>query len=153
MIELIDRPQEGRIVVNYFPIVVKQLIDREYITVYGQEQETLTHWSRVTHVSVCKLTITGSDNGLSPGRCQAIIWTNAGILLIGPLGQTSGEILIEIHIFSPKKTHSKMSSSKCRPFCISLNVFRIWLPNSQRNSRRNGGSKSLHPLIYIFIYL
>ena len=26
-----------------------------------------------------------SGNGLSPGRCQAIIWTNAGILLIGPL--------------------------------------------------------------------
>ena len=28
----------------------------------------------------------GSDNSLSPGRRQAIIWTNAGILLIGPLG-------------------------------------------------------------------
>ena len=25
----------------------------------------------------------GSDNGLSPGRRQAINWTNAGILLIG----------------------------------------------------------------------
>ena len=36
-----------------------------------------------------KLTITGSDNGLSPGRRQAIIWTNDGILLIGPLEQTS----------------------------------------------------------------
>ena len=32
------------------------------------------------------LTIIGSDNGLSPGRRQAITWTNAGILLIGPLG-------------------------------------------------------------------
>ena len=32
------------------------------------------------------LTIIGSDNGLSPGRHQAIIWTNAGIFLIGPLG-------------------------------------------------------------------
>ena len=31
------------------------------------------------------LTTIGSDNGLSPERCQAIIWTNAGILLIGPL--------------------------------------------------------------------
>ena len=30
--------------------------------------------------------IIGSDNGLSPVRRQAIIWTNAGILLIGPLG-------------------------------------------------------------------
>ena len=33
----------------------------------------------------CKLTIIGSDNGLSPGRRQAIIWTNAGILLIGTI--------------------------------------------------------------------
>ena len=31
-----------------------------------------------------KLNIIGSDNGLSPRRCQAIIWTSAGILLIGP---------------------------------------------------------------------
>ena len=46
----------------------------------------LTHWGRVTHICVDNLTIIGSDNGLSPGRRQAIIWTNAGILLIGPLG-------------------------------------------------------------------
>ena len=44
----------------------------------------LTHWGRVTHICVGKLTIIGSDNGLSPGRHQAIIWTNTGILLIEP---------------------------------------------------------------------
>ena len=44
----------------------------------------LTHWGWVMHICVSKLTIIGSDNGLSPGRRQAIIWTNAGILLIGP---------------------------------------------------------------------
>ena len=33
----------------------------------------LTHWGRVTHICVDKLTIIGSDNGLSPGRRQAII--------------------------------------------------------------------------------
>ena len=43
-----------------------------------------------------KLSIIGSDNGLSPGRRQAIIWTNAGILLIEPLGTNFSEILIEI---------------------------------------------------------
>ena len=36
----------------------------------------LTHWGRVTHICVGNLTIIGSDNGLSPGRRQAIIWTN-----------------------------------------------------------------------------
>ena len=50
---------------------------------------TVTHWSRVTHICVSNLTIIGSANGLSPGRRQSIIWTNAGILLIEPLGQTS----------------------------------------------------------------
>ena len=37
--------------------------------------------------------IIGSDNGLSPGRRQAIIWTNTGILLIRPLGTNFSEIL------------------------------------------------------------
>ena len=42
----------------------------------------LTHWGRVTHICVSKLNIIGSDHGLSPGRGQAIIWTNNGTLLI-----------------------------------------------------------------------
>ena len=56
----------------------------------------LTHWGRVTHICVGKLTITGSDNSLSPGRHQAIIWTNAGMLLVGTLGPNLSEILIGI---------------------------------------------------------
>ena len=54
----------------------------------------LTHWGRVTHKCVSNLFIIGSDNGLSPSRRQAIIWTNAGISLIGPLGTNFSEILI-----------------------------------------------------------
>ena len=72
-----------------------------------------------------KLTSIGSDNGLSPGRRQAIIWTNAGIFLIGPLGTNFSEILIEIHTFSFKKMHLKMSSEKWRPFCLGLHVLTI----------------------------
>ena len=82
----------------------------------------LTHWGRVTHICVGKLTISGSDNGLSPGRRQAIIWTNAGILLIGPIGTDFSEILTEIYTFSFRKMHLKMSSAKWRPYCHSLNV-------------------------------
>ena len=78
-------------------------------------------WGRVTHICVSKQTIIGSDNGLSPGRRQAIIWTNAGILLIGPLGANFSEILIEIIIFSFKKMRFKVSSAKWRPFCLGLN--------------------------------
>ena len=82
----------------------------------------LTHWGRVTHVCVSKVTIIDSDNGLSPGRCQAIIWTNAGILLIGPLGINLSEILIEILTLSFQKMRFKASSAKWRPFCLGLNV-------------------------------
>ena len=81
----------------------------------------LTHWGRVTHICIVKLTIIGSDNGLSPGRRQAIIWTNAGILLIGPLGTNFIQILIGIQTFPFKKMHLKMSSAKWRPFCLGLN--------------------------------
>ena len=62
----------------------------------------LTHWGQVTHICVSKLSIIGSDNGLSPDRRQAIIWTNAEILLIGTLGTNFNEILFKIHTFSFK---------------------------------------------------
>ena len=48
--------------------------------------------------------------------------TNAGILLIGTLGTNFSEILVEIHTFSFKNIHLKMSSGKWRPFCLGLNV-------------------------------
>ena len=76
----------------------------------------------MTHICVSKLTIIGSDNGLSPDRHQAIIWTNAGILFIGTLGTNFSDILIEIRIFSFKKMGLKVSSAKWRPFCLGLNV-------------------------------
>ena len=78
--------------------------------VYLNMHRWLTHWGRVMQMCVTKLAIIGSVNGLLPGRRQAIIWTNAGILLIGPLGTNFSEILIEIHTFSFKKIYPKMSS-------------------------------------------
>ena len=84
--------------------------------------QLLTHWGRVTHILVSKLTIIGSANGLSPGRRQAIIWTNAEILLIEPLGKNFSETLIEINKFSFRKMHLKMSSGKWRPLYLDLNV-------------------------------
>ena len=79
----------------------------------------------MTHICVSKLTTTDSDNGLSPRRRQAIIWTNAGILLIRPLGRNFGEILIAIETFSFKKRHLKISSVKWRPFCLGLNILNV----------------------------
>ena len=97
----------------------------------------LTHWGRMTHICVGKLTIIGSDNGLSPGRRQAIIRTNAGMLLIRPLGTNFNEMLIEILTFSFMKMRLKVSSAKWRPFCLGLNVLtslEIVLGNGMKTS-------------------
>ena len=77
------------------------------------------------YICVSKLTIIGSEKGLSPGRRQAIFLTNAGILLIAPLGSNFSEILIEIPTFSFKKMHVKMSSAKTAAICLGLNVLNL----------------------------
>ena len=82
----------------------------------------LTHWGQVTHICIHKLNIIASDNGLLSGRHQAIIWTNAGILLIRPLETNFREILIGIQIFSFKKMDLKMLSVQWQPFFLGLNV-------------------------------
>ena len=81
-----------------------------------------THWGRVTHICVANLTIIGSDNGLSPGWRQAIIWTNAWILSSGPLETNFREISIKIQTFSFMKMVLKVSSAKWQPYCLGLNV-------------------------------
>ena len=59
--------------------------------------------------------------------CQAIIWANAGILLIGPLGTKFSQFFIGIRTFSFKKMYLKMSYWKCRPFCLGLNMLMFLL--------------------------
>ena len=76
----------------------------------------------MTHICVRKLIIIGSDNGLSPGWHQAIIWTYAGILLIWNLQTNFSEILGQICTFSLKKMQLKMPSGYWRPFCLSLDM-------------------------------
>ena len=66
----------------------------------------------------------GSHNGLLSDRRQAIIWNNAGTLLIGPLERNFGEISIEIHASLFKKISLKISSLKLRACCLGLNVLR-----------------------------
>ena len=84
-----------------------------------------THSGRATHKCIGNLII-GSDYGLSPGRRQAIIWTNDEILLTGPLETNFSDILIEIHAFSFKKMLWKRSSAEWRPFCLGLHVLMRW---------------------------
>ena len=111
----------------------------------------LTHWGLVTHICVSKPTIIGSDNGLSPGRRQAIIWTNAGILLIRPLGTNFNEIFIKIQIFSFKKMHLKMSAAKWRPFCLGLNVLLAQLETTARGYLHRHAAGFLAPHVGGFL--
>ena len=90
-------------------------------------------WGRVMHICIRNLTIIGSDNGLSPGRPQAIIWTNTDISSIGPLWTNFSEILIAIHTFLFKKMHLTMSSANIaailsRPQCVNLRRLQLHLP-------------------------
>ena len=89
---------------------------------------------RVTHICVGYLTIIGSDNGLSPCRRQAIIWTNAGISLIGPLGTNFNDILTKIHTFSWKKNASEkvarynnLAAILSRLHCVNYNSMNVWI--------------------------
>ena len=79
----------------------------------------------MTYICVGNLTIFGSNNGLSPGRRQAIIWTNTGILLIGPLGTHFSDILNEILTFSfQENTFESVVWEMARAFHLGLNVLR-----------------------------
>ena len=95
-------------------------------------ERLLTNWGRVTYICISKLTILDSDNVLSPARPQAIIWNNARILLIKPLGKNFSEILIELYTFSFNKLHLNMaqyteaqnteaSAILSRPQCVKDN--------------------------------
>ena len=53
---------------------------REFVRSYNKMSfHILTHQGRVTHTRVSKYTILVSDNGLSPGRRQAIIGINTDL--------------------------------------------------------------------------
>ena len=93
------------LVTSEFP--AQMASNAEYVSIWWRHHDPraneFIHWWRVTHICFSKLNIIGSNNGLSPGRCQAIIWTNAGILLIRPLGTNFSEILNKIDTFHSRK--------------------------------------------------
>ena len=66
-------------------------------------------------VCVSKLTPIASDNGLVPGRCQATLSTNAGILLIGPLGTNFTNYGLRLSgIFKTSTVHTCIAERRIR---------------------------------------
>ena len=117
-------------------------MSREYILSFMKwiQQDKSQHieavWSIYPPVNWA---IIGSDNGLAPVRCQAIIWTNAGLLSIGAWGTNFSEIVNEIQTFSFKKLHLKVYPVKWQPFCLGLNMLTWWI-----NGTSNNGSWQLN---------
>ena len=103
-IRLGSQPNMTQNSAEYFPQLVNNAITTANPTC-TMGFVRLTHWGRVTHICISKLTIIGSDRGLLPGWHQAIIWSSAGILLIGPWGTNVNEVLIKTQTFSFKKMH------------------------------------------------
>ena len=111
----------------------------------------LTHYGRVTHICVSEIIIIGSDDGFSPGRRQAIIWTNAGVLLIGPLGiHFNGIVNRNQYIFIQKNALGnvvfEMASISSQPQCVKIkdplilnpinSHMRTWCTNPMRGFLR-----------------
>ena len=69
---------------------------------------------RDSYICASKIIPLVSDNGLLPGRRQSIIWTNAGILLIGHLVSSFSGILIKINIVHSQNAHEDDSLSPGR---------------------------------------
>ena len=81
---------------------------------------TLTHWGRLRHIYVSKLTIIGSDKGLSPGRRQAFILTSAGVFL------TDRAINAEFFVVGPNLLLNKQYRSQHGPLCMYLRGVGDW---------------------------
>ena len=77
------------------------------------------------HICISNLTIIGSDNGLSPGRRQAIICTNAGILLFRTSETNLREILLQnSYIFIQENALENvvwiMATILSQPQCVKI---------------------------------
>ena len=111
-----------------------------YILCHEKHFECLALLSFVTNITLI-------INSLKPKLVQIIAWRRsaAEILLIGRLGTNFNDILFEIHKFSLKKMHLKMSSATCRLFCLGLNVL-ITVCNYIK------GIICLYTYFYIYVY-
>ena len=74
------------------------------------------------HLCVNKLGPNLLVNDRSRNRCQAIIWSNPIIVLIGSLGTNFSETWTETHRFSFTEINLKVSSARYRPSCVRFNV-------------------------------
>ena len=144
---MLDEFQYTQTYYKYF-LLVRSTIQSCYNMVkYNTILHTaLTHWGRVTHICVGKLTIIGSDNGLSPGRRQAIIWTIAGRNIVNwTLGnKLQWNLKRNSYIFIQENAFENVVW-KWRPFCLSLYVLK-WLRQNKDQALNTQDTPYLTPM-------
>ena len=104
----------------------------------------LTHWGQVMHICMDDLTTIGSDKGLLPGRCQAIIRTNAGILLIGcqwNFSQTS--VKFKLALIGSIKSRFSNNNNKKKKRKLDSKWHRVWKNDDAYIKRIYDNSKHL----------
>ena len=80
------------------------------------------------HTCISKITSIGSDTDLSPDRCQAIIWINAGILLIRPSGTNLSEFFSQNSYIFIQENAFENVFWKMAAIRLSLNVLNAPIP-------------------------
>ena len=88
---------------------------KEVLYVYSQ----LTHWGRVTHISISKLTSISSNNGLTPTSYLNQWWNVVNWNKLQWNLKQNSYIFIQENAF-------EMSSEKWRSFCLDLNVLSVY---------------------------
>ena len=115
---------------------------------YWGDRLSLTHCGRVTHICINKLTIIGSDNGLSPGRRQAIIWTNAEILISNLRNKLQWNSKRNPYIFIQENPFEngvcEMASIVSRPQCVRR-LFNLGMSRDVHHRTVYTGSQQIDP--------
>ena len=92
---------------------------------YVKMELCVTHWGRVTHICVGDYWL---KNDLPPGRRQAIIWTNAEIVVIWNIkNKLQWNFNRNSHIFIQENTFETvvcgMAAILSRPHCVKKLAF------------------------------
>ena len=130
-------------------IVIRAKQFPQNLTIFTIAHTPFAEWVNSLKMSISKLTIIGSDNGLAPTRWHClqtgyIVWTNAAILLIWPLQTELSEV------FSFKKIQLNILPIKCRPFYLGhYGLMALHNPKEVRPWGENGNDKQFSTHKYI----
>ena len=98
------------------------------------------HWGRETHICASKLT----------GQHPAVIWTNAGIIIIGTQGTNPSKISIEIHTCVLKMSSAILYQPQCVKVSLGFNdsttLLRVCdvIISGHRNLQKSRGTLSVN---------